>query len=79
VHACACLYVFGCMNVCLRACSLTYPAHNAMLSSVASLAPQSFLTLSHKRHNVMEKVIEHKNVFCFSLRLFAIFLILGQI
>jgi hypothetical protein len=32
----------------------------AAMSSAASLAPPHFLTLSHKRHDFPEKVIERK-------------------
>ena len=50
------------VGVCVRVCSLTYPAckAHATLLSVASLVPPYFSTLSHKRHVCRKKVVERK-------------------
>jgi hypothetical protein len=44
----------------VRACSLTYP-ERIILSSVVSLAPAYFSTLSHKRHDFQEENYCTKN------------------
>jgi hypothetical protein len=52
----------------------------AVLSSVARPALQYFFTLSHKRHDFREEVIEHKMcVLVFPTGLSGIFLILRRI
>jgi hypothetical protein len=52
----------------------------AILSSVASLAPLHFLTLSHKQQDFRKKVIEFKTcLLIFSINLSIIFLIIKRI
>jgi hypothetical protein len=51
-----------------------------ILSSMACLALPYFSTFSHKCHDFRQNVIEHKNVFSFSIQLLSkTVLILGQI
>jgi hypothetical protein len=59
VYVCVC--VCACQGMCLRACSLTYPALN--LSSAVCVALPNVPILFHKRHDFREKLLNIKCVF----------------
>ena len=73
---------YFCVCVCVRVrVALSCMQHAcAVLSSLASLVPPHFSTLSHKRHDLWKNVIEHETCSWFSLQLlFETFFILTRI
>ena len=83
-NACVCIPGRFDVSMCMRACSVAYPACNAYTPCCDVICSPSGSTmcsaLFHKRHDFREKVANIKCVFWFSLQLlFETFLILRRI